>query len=133
MRSLTALLWPCSCSPRRHTACAAAEASCCQPAGVLWMLSRWKSSPTRTSLRSVSRPITVSQPGIGQGTPSGSTRCAEGHPWCSYAGRGGNSTAQAFVFKSLDLLHWELSSNWDFLPKQHFMVFEKPEPVEKKS
>ena len=49
---------------------------------------------------------------------SGSTRCAEGHPWCSYAGRGGNSTAQAFVFKSLDLLHWELLSNWNFLPKQ---------------
>ena len=49
---------------------------------------------------------------------SGSTRCAAGHPWCSYQGIGGNSTAQAFVFKSVDLLHWELLSNWDFLPKQ---------------
>jgi sucrose-6-phosphate hydrolase SacC (GH32 family) len=49
---------------------------------------------------------------------SGSTRCAENHPWCSYQGIGGNSTAQAFVFRSLDLLHWELIANWDFLPKR---------------
>eukprot|EP01051_Picozoa_sp_SAG22_P001944 SAG22_NODE_82_length_21749_cov_10.719769_1_plen_626_part_00 len=49
---------------------------------------------------------------------SGSTRCAAGHPWCSYSGLGGGSTAQAFVFKSLDLLHWKLVSDWDFLPKQ---------------
>ena len=49
---------------------------------------------------------------------SGSTRCAVGHPWCSYPGLGGGSTAQAFVFKSLDLLHWTLISDWDFLPKQ---------------
>lgn len=49
---------------------------------------------------------------------SGSTRCAEGHPWCSYQGIGGNSTAQALVFKSTDLLSWSLVSDWDFLPKQ---------------
>eukprot|EP00656_Telonema_subtile_P007964 TRINITY_DN13743_c0_g1_i1.p1 TRINITY_DN13743_c0_g1~~TRINITY_DN13743_c0_g1_i1.p1 ORF type:complete len:632 (-),score=111.27 TRINITY_DN13743_c0_g1_i1:91-1986(-) len=48
----------------------------------------------------------------------GSTRCAVGFPWCSYEGLGGNSSAQAFVFSSQDLLHWELVSNWDFLPKQ---------------
>lgn len=49
---------------------------------------------------------------------SGSTRCADGHPWCSYQGIGGNATAQAFVFRSMDLLHWQLLSDWDFLPKQ---------------
>lgn len=49
---------------------------------------------------------------------SGSTRCADGHPWCSYQGIGGNATAQAFVFRSKDLLHWQLLSDWGFLPKQ---------------
>lgn len=49
---------------------------------------------------------------------SGSTRCADGHPWCSYQGIGGNATAQAFVFRSIDLLHWQLLSDWDFSPKQ---------------
>jgi hypothetical protein len=49
---------------------------------------------------------------------TGSTRCSEGHPWCSYPGLGGNSTAQAFVFRSRNLQHWTLASNWDFLPKQ---------------
>ena len=49
---------------------------------------------------------------------SGSTRCAVGRLWCSYQGVGGGSTAQAFVFKSVNLLHWSLISDWDFLPKQ---------------
>ena len=49
---------------------------------------------------------------------SGSTRCAESHPWCSYQGIGGNSTAQAFVFKSTNLLHWEFLSDWDFSHQQ---------------
>ena len=49
---------------------------------------------------------------------SGSTRCATAHPWCSCTRIGGNSSAQAFVFESKDLLNWQLISNWDFLPKQ---------------
>ena len=57
---------------------------------------------------------------------SGSTRCAAGHPWCSYKGIGGNATAQAFVFRSTDLLHWELISNWDFLPTQATGVSQWP-------
>jgi hypothetical protein len=44
---------------------------------------------------------------------SGSTRCAEGHPWCSYRGLGGNTTAQSFLFRSLNLLDWEFVSQFD--------------------
>eukprot|EP01051_Picozoa_sp_SAG22_P005056 SAG22_NODE_289_length_12942_cov_6.674531_6_plen_496_part_00 len=44
---------------------------------------------------------------------SGSTRCAAGHPWCSYSGLGGNSTAQSFLFSSKNLLDWEFVSQFD--------------------
>ena len=43
---------------------------------------------------------------------SGSTKCAPGHPWCSYAGLGGNATAQSLLFRSKDLLHWEFVSQF---------------------
>ena len=48
---------------------------------------------------------------------SGSTRCAPGHPWCSYQGLGGNATAQAFLFHSTDLLHWDFQSQ--FVGQEH--------------
>ena len=44
---------------------------------------------------------------------SGSTRCAPGHPWCSYSGLGGNATAQSFLFSSKNLLDWVFVSQFD--------------------